>query len=85
MTKKDARDITAANDGRVMVVDRDDLCVHIFSEHGDHLNKFKLQGCYRYPKIAFHRASECLVVASLERRKDLLKGGNSSLLCMGKA
>ncbi|KAL9967029.1 hypothetical protein ACROYT_G025185 [Oculina patagonica] len=70
---KDARDITAASDGRVMVVDRDDSCVHIFSERGDHLHKFKLQGCYRYPRIACHRASECFVVVSLERRKDLLQ------------
>ncbi|KAL9965396.1 hypothetical protein ACROYT_G029194 [Oculina patagonica] len=54
-------DITAANDGRVMVVDRDS-CVHIFSEHG----------CYSHSRIAFHRASEHVVVASKERRKDLL-------------
>ncbi len=41
---KDTWDITASNDGRVMVVDEpQDCCVHIFSEHGDHLNKFKLE------------------------------------------
>jgi len=54
-TLKDASDITAANDGRVMVVDNYDSCVHIFSEDGVHLNKFKLQGRYWYPRIAFHR------------------------------
>ena len=56
-----------------MVLDRGlgDCCVHIFSEHGDHLNKFKLQGCYSFPRIAFHRASEHVVVASVEG-KDLL-------------
>ncbi|XP_078378086.1 uncharacterized protein LOC144661260 [Oculina patagonica] len=71
---KDAWDITAANDGRVMVLDRDDFCVHIFSEHGDHLNKFKLQGSYWYPRIAFHRASEHVVLAGRERWiKDLLQ------------
>ena len=69
---KYAYDITAANDGRVIVVDREDCCVHIFSEHGDHLNKFKLQGCYFDPKIAFHRASEHVVVASVDLGKDLL-------------
>ena len=67
-----ARDITAANDGRVMVLDGDDSCVHIFSEDGDHLNKIKLQGCYSHPIIAFHRASEHVVVAGVEREKDLL-------------
>ena len=44
---KKACDITAANDGRVMVVDwdgDDDYCVHIFSEDGDYLDKLKLQG-----------------------------------------
>ena len=65
-------DVTAANDGRVMVVDRGDSFVHIFSEHGDHLNKFKLQRCYFYPRIAFHQASEHVVVASVEDEKDLL-------------
>ncbi|XP_078378076.1 uncharacterized protein LOC144661251 isoform X2 [Oculina patagonica] len=65
-------DITAANDGRVMVVDRDDDCVYIFSEHGDHLNKFKLQGSYWCPRIAFHRASEHVVIAGKEPEKDHL-------------
>ena len=69
---KDVRDITAANDGRVMVVDWGESGVHIFSEHGDHLSKFKLQGCYSRPIIAFHRASEHVVVADIEREKDLL-------------
>ena len=69
---KDANDITAANDGRVMVVPRGESGVHIFSENGDHLNKFKLQGCYSCPGIAFHRASEHVVVTSIERERDLL-------------
>ena len=66
-----ASDITAANDGRVMVVDWGEPGVHIFSERGDHLSKFKLQGCYSY-RIAFHRASEHVVVADIEGEKDLL-------------
>ena len=62
-TLKDPRDITAANDGRVMVVGRDDSCVRIFSEDGVHLNQFKLRGSYRYPRIAFHFLSEHVVIA----------------------
>ena len=69
---KDAWDITAANDGRVMVVDCGESCVQLFSEHGDYLSKFKLQGCYSWPRIAFHRASEHVVVADIEREKRLL-------------
>ena len=68
---KRPRDMTVANDGRVMVLDWEDSCVHIFSEHGDHLNKFKLRGCYSMPRIAFHRESEHAVVAG-EDEKGLL-------------
>ena len=65
-------DVTAATDGRVMVVEEKHFCVHIFSEKGDHLKKFELQGSYvrvakriymDTVKIAFHRASELIVVA----------------------
>ena len=56
-------DITAANDGRVMVVKRDDSSVHIFSEDGDYLDKFKLQGSYFSPTIAFHQLSGHVVIA----------------------
>ncbi|KAL9967058.1 hypothetical protein ACROYT_G025221 [Oculina patagonica] len=69
---KDARDITVANDGRVMVLDRGDDCVHVFNEDGDHLDKFKLQGCYSYPKIAFHQASEHVVVGGIEQEESLV-------------
>ena len=63
---KFACDITAANDGRVMVVDWDEgySSVHIFSEDGHHLNKFKLQGrrgC-DYARIAFHMLSNHVVI-----------------------
>ena len=63
-TLKKASDITAANDGRVMVVDWGDSCVHIFSKDGNHLGKFKLQerlGRY-YPSIAFHQLSQHVVI-----------------------
>ena len=68
-TLKFATDITAANDGRVMVVDwigDDDSCVHIFSEDGDYLDKLKLQGRfygYYFPRIAFHQLTESVVIA----------------------
>ena len=70
-----AFDITAANDGRVMVMDIGDSCVHIFSEDGDYHNKFKLQRDYLLPRIAFHRASEHVVVAGTERNNNLLHVG----------
>ena len=62
-TFKCADDIAAANDGRVMVVERDDSCVHIFSEDGVHLNKFKFHGRYWCPRITFHRGNENVVIA----------------------
>ena len=55
---KNPCDITAANDGRVMVVDWGGSCVHIFSEDGDYLENFKLQGSYDSCRIAFHQLSE---------------------------
>ena len=64
-----ATDITSANDGRVMVVDRGDSCVHIFSEHCAHLDKFKFQGCYYYPRIAFHMLSEHVVIAGTKKEE----------------
>ena len=70
-----AWDITAANDGRVMVVvNRDDSfsCVHIFSEDGDHVIKFHLQRSFDNARIAFHRASEHVIVADVERKKHVL-------------
>ena len=65
-TLKDAWDITAANDGRVMVVERCDSCVHIFSEDGVHLSTFQLQGRFRSLSIAFLHISECVVIAGKE-------------------
>ena len=64
---KNPWDITAANDGRVMVVERSGSCVHIFSEDGDYLKKFELQGRH-YPCIAFHRASEHVVITTNQER-----------------
>ena len=68
------KDITVANDGRVLVVEIDesvyssekrDLNVHIFSEHGHHLNKVKLQrGYFESTRITFHPESEHFIFAS---------------------
>ena len=79
-----AIDITVANDGRVLVLDnydssrsdslRADLVVYIFNEHGDHLNKFKLQRDYSlYTSIAFHPAGEHVVVAGKTLDSNLLE------------
>ena len=56
--------ITTVSDGRVMVGERDTRVVHIFSEQGDHLNKFCLQRCAFYSKIVFHRESQQVAVVS---------------------
>ena len=56
--------VIVTNDGRVMVADQVDHCVHIFGESGDYLDKFKLQRIdYYYTSITFHRAGEQVVVA----------------------
>ena len=80
-----AMDITVANDGRVLVLDnyydsfrgdsqKADLVVHIFNEHGDHLNKLKLQrNNFLYTSIAFHPAGEHFVVAGIESNRNLLQ------------
>ena len=69
-------DITTVSDGRVMVVDQwTPTCVHIFSERGDHLNKFylHLQRSFSSPKIAFHRKSgEVVVIHGGESLSDTL-------------
>jgi len=72
----DTNNITAVNDGRVMVVQRKDSCVHIFSENGDYLGNFEHQGRYNLASIAFHQASEHVVIAGTEgstTRHDLLR------------
>ena len=54
--------ITPVSDNRVMVVQRSPIIVHIFSEQGDHLNKFCLQGFAFSPNIVFHRESQQVAV-----------------------
>ena len=61
--------VIVTNDGRAMVADQGDHCVHIFSESGDYLDKFKLQqrDC-DYTSITFHRAGEQVVAAGILAR-----------------
>ena len=62
--------VIVTNDGRAMVADQGDHCVHIFGESGDYLDKFKLQRIdYDYTSITFHRASEQVVVAGTRKGK----------------
>ena len=63
-------DITTVSDGRVMVVQWPRIVVHIFSEQGDHLNKFCMQGFAFSPKIVFHRESQQLALVSTETFSD---------------
>jgi len=60
-------DLALASDDRVIVLDGDSY-VHMFSEHGDHLSKFKhtLGSALPYKRtIAFHHSSEHLVLADV--------------------
>ena len=64
--------VIVINDGRAMVADQGDHCVHIFGESGDYLDKFKLQRIdYDYRSITFHRAGEQVVVAGTREGKPL--------------
>ena len=69
---QNAGDITAANDGRVMVVEWNDSCVHIFSKDGVRLSQLKLQGSYHFRRIIFHRTSEHVVIAGKDGSTGLL-------------
>lgn len=64
-------DITAANDGCVMVLDHDNS-VHLFSAEGDHLSRFTTdESKPHHPRfIAFLRATEHAVVLSVEYNND---------------
>jgi len=59
--------LALASDDRVIVLDGDkcrNLYVHMFSKRGDHLSKFQLEvNPLPYHRIAFHHASEHVVVA----------------------
>ena len=69
---KDARDITAVNEDRVMVVGRMHSYVHVFGEKGDLLFQFNVQGSFDHPRISFHKTSGHVVVAGEDRRRGRL-------------
>ena len=58
--------IATVSDGRVMVVQEYPSRVDIFSEQGDHLNAFDLQISMMFSRIAFHRASQHVVVVGFK-------------------
>ena len=59
-------EITTVSNGRVMVVQGHPSRVDIFSEQGDHLNTFDLQISMLFSRIAFHRASQHVVVVGFK-------------------
>lgn len=65
--------IAAANDGRVMVLNKHDSDIQVFGEQGDLINNFSVEGSYHthdhYPRISFHPASGHLIVAGFEKKK----------------
>ena len=65
-------DITTVGDGRVMVLQGSSSRVHVFSEQGNHLNTFDLQISMAYSRIAFHRASQHVVVGGKGYGTDIL-------------
>ena len=65
---KDARDITATCDGRVMIVDWGDDSLYIFDVEGHQLGKFNIKHERDdYCRIACHPASDHVVLAGHER------------------
>ena len=70
---KDATDITATCDGRVMIVDRGDDGLYIFDVEGHQLGKFNIK--YKrdvYYRIACHPASDHVVLAGEKQGTDRL-------------
>jgi len=61
---RSALDLALASDDRVIVLDTDSY-VHMFSEHGDHLSKFKLTFSLHTRRIAFYHSSEHVVLADV--------------------
>ena len=64
---KIAWDITTVTDGSVMVLDKGDDCVHVFTEDGTQLNKFNINTKEYDYRMASHPAGEHVVIACIER------------------
>ena len=70
---KYASDITASPDGQIMILDRDDSCVFIFTEDGEQQCKFNINKKEdEYRRIACHLSGEFVIVGERERGTDLL-------------
>ena len=64
---KKATDITASTDGRIMIVDKGESCVHLFTEAGEPMTKFNISSAKDlHCRIAWHPAGEHVVVAIKE-------------------
>ena len=64
---KDAWDITAGPDGQVMILDRYESCVFIFTGDGEQQQRFNINTEDVYWYIACHPSGENVVVAGRER------------------
>ena len=60
---EDAWDITTSPDGQVMILDRYESCVFIFTEDGEEQQKFNINKEDVYCRIACHPSGENVVVA----------------------
>lgn len=70
-TLKNVTDITAVPDGLVVVMDKDDSCVHVFTEDGEQQFKFSINTEEQeYYRVACHPAGEHMVFAGYQRGKD---------------
>ena len=67
---KGACDITITNNNRVMVLDHGTRSVQVFNAQGERLHPLKVQGDVSGGAIAFHQASEHVVVSSRNRDKE---------------
>ena len=69
-----ATDITSSDDGRVMVMDIGDPCVHLFTVEGQQLFKFNINIHEDlYYRIKCHPAGEHVIIAGTERGTGLLR------------
>lgn len=70
---KDPCCISAANDGRIMLMNRSDPSVHVISEMGEHLYDFKVEGSSLNARLTYHWPSEQVVVAGEKQEEGILR------------
>ena len=64
---KKATDITASTNGRIMIVDKGESCVHLFTEEGEPTTKFNISSAADlHCRIAWHPAGQHVVIAIKE-------------------